>query len=149
MAEIEKAPTRSEWPDLFGRWFSDWPRWPDVWRGFLETAAPVMKVEEYVEDDTLVVKAEMPGIDPEKDVEIQVSDQMLRIRAERREEEKVEEKGRYRSEFQYGSFSRSVPLPAGCSEEDVKATYRDGILEVRVPIRKEVAEARRIPIQRT
>jgi HSP20 family protein len=108
-----------------------------------------MRIEEFREGDTLVVKAEMPGMDPEKDIQIDVSDQTLRIRAERREESKTEEKGSYRSEFRYGSFSRQVPLPAGASEDDVKATYKDGILEVRVPVDQAKAEARTIPIQRS
>lgn len=91
----------------------------------------------------------MPGLDPDKDVEIDVTGQMLRIRAERRQESKTEDKGRYRSEFRYGSFSRAVPLPAGATDQDVKATYKDGILEVRVPIDHGKAEAHNIPIQRT
>jgi len=97
----------------------------------------------------LVVKAEMPGLDPDKDIAIDVSDQNLHIRAERRQETKVEEKGGYHSEFRYGSFSRHVPLPAGTSDQDVKATYKDGILEVRVPVDRAKAEAHKIPVQRT
>jgi HSP20 family protein len=96
----------------------------------------------------MVVRAEMPGIDPEKDVDITVSDHTLQLRAERREEKKTEEKGRYRSEFQYGSFLRRVELPVGATEKDVKASYKDGILEVRIPIDRKQAEAKKIPIQR-
>jgi HSP20 family protein len=124
------------------------PRWPEFVRGRLLEGLESMRVEEFEEGDTLVVKAEMPGLDPDKDVEISVTDHTLRIRAERRQESKVEEKGRYRSEFRYGSFARSVPLPAGATDQDVKATYRDGILEVRVPLDRGEAEARKIPIER-
>jgi HSP20 family protein len=133
------------------RWFDDLPvpRWADVVRGRLLEDLDGMRVEEFEDGDALVVKAEMPGLDPENDVEISVSDQTLRIRAERHQETKVEEKGRYRSEFRYGRFSRSIPLPAGATDEDVKATYRDGILEVRVPVDRGTAEARKIPVQRT
>ena len=88
----------------------------------------------------------MPGIDPDKDVEITVSDGMLHLSAERRSETKTEDKKGYRSEFRYGSFSRSVRLPAGAGEEDVKATYTDGILEVRIPIDEKSNGARKIPI---
>jgi HSP20 family protein len=132
------------------RWFDDLPvpRWADVVRDRLLEDLDGMRVEEFEDGDTLVVKAEMPGLDPEKDVEISVSDHTLRIRAERRQETKVDEKGRYRSEFRYGSFSRSIPLPAGATDEDVKATYRDGILEVRVPVDRGKAEARKIAVQR-
>ena len=151
MAELEKRETSLAPRDWFARWFEDWPfaRWPELWRSrFLEGMGP-MRVEEFQEGNTLVVKAEMPGLDPDKDVEISVSDQTLHIRAERRKESKIEEKGRYRSEFHYGSFARSVPLPTGATEQDVKATYKDGILEVRIPVDQGKAEAHKIPIQRT
>jgi HSP20 family protein len=108
----------------------------------------VLRVEDFTEGSEAVVRVEMPGIDPDKDVEISVRDHTLRLRAERRQETKTEEKGAYRSEFRYGSFTRTVPLPAGATEKDVKATYKDGVLEVRVPIDREAAEATKIPIQR-
>lgn len=155
MGELEtrdaQAPERPREPrDLFARWFDDWsmPRWPELWRGGLLEGLEPIRVEEFEDGDALVVKAEMPGLDPEKDVEIDVGDRTLRIRAERRQQSKVEEKGRYRSEFRYGSFSRTVPLPAGATDEDVTASYRDGILEVRIPLDRQKAEARKIPIQR-
>jgi HSP20 family protein len=90
----------------------------------------------------------MPGIDPDRDVEITVRDHTLRLHAERREEHKTEEHGTYRSEFRYGSFTRTVPLPLGASEDDVKATYKDGILEVQIPIDRSEAEARKVAVQR-
>jgi HSP20 family protein len=151
MAELEKRETSPAPRDWLTRWFEDWPfgRWPELWRGRLMEGVEPMRVEEFREGNTLVVKAEMPGLDPDKDVEISVTDNTLHIRAERRQETKVEEKGGYRSEFHYGSFARSVPLPAGATEEDVKATYKDGILEVRIPVDQGKAEARKISIQRT
>jgi HSP20 family protein len=94
------------------------------------------------------VRAEMPGIDPDKDVDITVSDHTLHLRAERREESKSQEKGRYRSEFRYGSFSRTIELPTGATDKDVKAQYKDGILEVRIPIDRQEVEAKKIPIER-
>lgn len=92
-----------------------------------------IRVEQFLDGNTLVVRAEMPGIDPDKDVDVSVADGVLHIKAER--EEKTEHKGKsgYRSEFRYGSFSRSVSLPPGAREEDVTATYKDGVLEVRAP----------------
>ncbi len=136
--------------DWMERWFGDWPLarfWPDVRRPF--PGGDLMpRVEEFTEGNQLVVRAELAGIDPEKDVEIHVADHTLRIRAERRQETKSEEQGRYRSEFQYGSFSRSIPLPAGASDQDVKATYKDGILEVRVPVDQGEAAAKKIPVER-
>ena len=128
---------------------SDWfPRrlfdWPDRW--FELSDDDGLRVEEYQEDGTLVVRAEMPGIDPDKDVELTVSDHTLRLKAERRQETKSEDKKGYRSEFHYGAFTRLVPLPAGATVEDVKASYTDGILEVRIPIDAGEAESKKIPI---
>ncbi len=107
-----------------------------------------MKLEEYREGDNLVVRAEMPGLDPEKDVEITVSDNTLRIKAERREQTKTEDKEGYRSEYRYGSFVRAMRLPAGATEKDVSASYTDGILEVRVPINTAEAEAKKVAVKR-
>ena len=58
---------------------------------------------------------------------------MLHIEAERREEEKREGQGYLRREVRYGSFSRSLPLPEGVTEADIAATYKDGVLEIRIP----------------
>jgi HSP20 family protein len=107
-----------------------------------------LKVEDYQEGNELVIRAELPGIDPDTDVELTVSDGMLRLKAERRQEKEVEDKAGYRSEFSYGAFSRTLPLAPGVGEEDVKAWYRDGILEVRLPIDREEAAARKIQISR-
>ncbi|MFI5053537.1 MAG: Hsp20/alpha crystallin family protein [Acidimicrobiia bacterium] len=155
MAETEKAEKTPavrvpEWSDTFERWLADWPRprfWPELRRSLGE-GIDLLKVEEFTEGDHVVVRAEMPGIDPDKDVQITVTDHTLRLRAERREESKSEEKGSYRSEFHYGSFTRTVPLPVGATDKDVKATYKDGILEVRIPVDREEAKARKVPIQR-
>ncbi|MHA7274177.1 Hsp20/alpha crystallin family protein [Arthrobacter sp. TMT4-20] len=113
-------------------------------------ASPI-RVEEYVDGDHLVVKAEVPGVDPDKDIEITLDEGFLNIRAERREHEEHKDGDDYHSEFRYGSFSRTVPLPAGVKEEDIKAQYVNGVLEVRLPVPKEPAEApapKKVPISR-
>jgi HSP20 family protein len=120
-------------------------RWPDWMAPFTEAT---MRLEEFNEEGTHVVRVEMPGIDPDKDVDLTVENGMLSIRAERREEHRTEDKHRYRSEFTYGAFSRTVRLPVGATEQDVKASYADGILEIRFPIDDQKAEARKIPIDR-
>lgn len=120
--------------DLFDRFFEDRPSL--LRRPFLvwpETDGE-MRVEEFREDGELVLRVELAGIDPDKDVEISVADQMLHIEAERREEETKQGRDYLRREFRYGSFVRDLPLPIGVGEMDVKATYKDGILEVRVPM---------------
>ena len=142
MAIVKRDRTTSTHLDPFERFFGGlpaWARWPErAW-----PTGDFVRVDEYRENETLVVRAEIPGIDPAKDMEITVSDGVLHISAERREEEKDEGKDYYRQELRYGSFSRDLPLPEGVKESDVKASYRDGILEVRVPMPK--AEAEKVP----
>ena len=115
----------------FERMFDDWMRAFPFGHGWIPES--VIRVDEFQESGTLVVKAELPGIDPDKDVELTVSDGMLHIEAERRQEEQTEEKGHVHRELRYGSFTRTLPLPEGVSEADIKASYKDGILEIRVP----------------
>jgi HSP20 family protein len=115
-----------------------------------DTGTGAIRVEEVVEGNTLVVRAELPGIDPEKDAAITVSDGALTIKAERQEKKEQKDKDSYRSEFRYGSFFRRVPLPDGVKESDVTASYKDGVLEVRAPIPEQVpaTSTSRIPITR-
>lgn len=114
---------RFDLPDLF--------RWWDSWRSSAFEGA--IRIEEEMEGETLHIRAEAPGIDPDKDAEVSVQDGMLRIKVERRKEERTEGKDGYRTEFRYGSSYRSVPLPKGVDASQVVATYRDGILDVAVP----------------
>lgn len=93
----------------------------------------LIRVEQFVEEGSLVVRAELPGIDPEKDVTISIHDGMLHLRAERQDSQEQREQDQYRSEFRYGMFERTIPLPAGVTGKDVTATYKDGILAVRIP----------------
>jgi len=139
MPGLSKREPRGEATDVFSRFdhmFDEWARmmpfrsmgFPHRWE-----VGDLIRVEEYREDGTLVIHADLPGLDPEKDVELTVSGGMLHIEAERREEEKREEKGYVRRELRYGSFSRSLPLPEGVTEADIAATYKDGVLEIRIP----------------
>jgi HSP20 family molecular chaperone IbpA len=84
-----------------------------------------------------VVRAELAGIDPAKDVEVTVGSGYLNIHAERYDQTET----KHRSEFRYGSFTRSLPLPAHVNEDDVTASYADGILEISVGMHKEKKEA--------
>jgi HSP20 family protein len=113
--------------------------------------AHLMKIEEFTDDDTCVIRAELPGVDPEKDVEITVSDGVLRLQATREQRTEVERPHGYRTEFRYGSLVRSLQLPRGVDESGVTATYQDGILEIRVPAPAEETDpdaTRKIPISR-
>jgi HSP20 family molecular chaperone IbpA len=90
----------------------------------------IMRLEDQMKDGRYEVRAELPGIDPAKDVDITVHDGQLPIKAERTE--RSEHDGR--SEFVYGSFVRTVGLPAGADEDDITATYDNGILTVSVAV---------------
>lgn len=106
-----------------------------------------LRVEQFTDDGTLVVRAELPDIDPEKDVELSVADGVLHIEAHREDKTEHKDAEVYRSEFRYGSFVRNIPLPERTRDEDIAATYKDGILEVRAPLAEEPAEAvRKVPI---
>ncbi|HEY0620525.1 MAG TPA: Hsp20/alpha crystallin family protein [Kribbella sp.] len=121
---------RSTFADLVDWLESEFPTIPSV-RQF--AGLQMMRVEDFQDGNEYVVRAELPGVDPDKDIDIQLLDGVLTIKAERREENKDAN----RSEFRYGSFSRSLTLPAGADENNVKATYKDGILEIRVPLKEE------------
>jgi len=99
--------------------------------------AQAIRVEDFIEEDHYVVRAELTGIDPEKDLEVTVGAGYLTIHAERHD--KTE--GKHRSEFRYGAFTRSLQLPGNASEDDVKASYHDGILTVSVGLKTEKKEA--------
>ncbi|GAB3979454.1 alpha-crystallin HspX [Actinoallomurus acanthiterrae] len=102
-----------------------------------------IRVEEYVDDDKFVIRAELPGIDPDRNLEISVSRGMLTIRAEREEEHE----GRRHSEFRYGTYERHIRLPENIKDEDIKATYDKGILTITVPLQEAKEASRRIPIE--
>ena len=128
------------WPDLFAR------RWPESFSGipFVDEG---FRMEQFVEDDgTIVVRGELPGLDPEADITITIDGNRLTISGEREEHHDDQHDGGYRSEFRYGSFERTVRLPAGAKTDEVTADYTDGILAVRVPVDTETPEVTTVPI---
>jgi len=154
MPGLMKREPRGEAADIPGRFdrlLDEWTRMIPFrpvpfphWRGVED----LIRVEEFREDGVLVIRADLPGIDPEADVELTVSHGVLRIEAERREEQKKEGKGYVRQELRYGSLSRSLPLPEGVTEADIAATYKDGVLEIRVP-EPERGPAKKIAISKS
>ncbi|MBS2965036.1 Hsp20/alpha crystallin family protein [Actinocrinis puniceicyclus] len=96
-----------------------------------------ISIETRFEDGAYKVRAELPGIDPGKDVEVTVTDGLLTIHAERSETHE----GRGHSEFRYGTFTRTLRLPEGAKQEEVTAEYKGGIMTITVPVEKEAKPA--------
>lgn len=127
-------------PSIFGH------RWPDVFAGV--PGFEPMKVEEEVDDGSYVIRAEIPGVDPDEGIDISVDSDRLTISAVREKRTEADESNDFRSEFRYGSFRRSMTLPRGAETDNIKATYIDGILEVSVPIDSEEPIGKKIPVER-
>lgn len=111
------------WPDTLGSEQAGRPYGPDA-----------MTVEESTADGAYVLRAQLHEFHPD-DVEIDITDHTLRIRAERRNvTTKVSGDRSYRSEIRCCAYSRTFPLPPAATDRGGRATYRDGIVEVRVPL---------------
>jgi len=147
MTGLMRRESLEERADVFGRfdrlldgWMRMMPFRPMLipqWR----EPGDIIRVEEFRENGTLVLRADLPGIDP-TDATVTVSDGKLHIEAERHAQESAEEKEYVRKELRYGLMSRSLPLPMGAAEADITATYKDGVLEVRVPMQERPAPAK-------
>jgi HSP20 family protein len=129
-AELDRI--RHEFDELFDEFglhrrsaFRDW-----------QTSMMRPAVESFIEDGQFTVRVELPGIDA-KAVDIKVAGGILTIKGSREEKQEVNKRDFFRREFRYGSFERSIPLPEGMKSEDLKATYRDGILQLTAPMPKE------------
>jgi HSP20 family protein len=121
--------------DRFNRLFNE--AFSNVFGGEqLATATWTPAVDIYETDHDLVLKAELPGIDP-KDLEIRVENGTLYLKGERKHESEVKEENYHRIERAYGSFVRSFTLPSSVNTEDVKAEYKDGVLTLTMAKREE------------
>jgi HSP20 family protein len=115
--------------------------------GWFDTDFPVrtghmIRVEDSLTDTQYILRAELPGLDPGKDIKVMVDEGVLYVSAERREQEHV----RGHTEFRYGMLQRSVRLPMGADAEHITAGYENGILSVTVPIKSAEPAGRQIPI---
>ena len=115
-------------------------RWPALPAEAAATFAP--KVDVFEKDNRLITRVDLPGVKKE-DVSVEVADGLLTLTGERKIEKEEKKDNVYRSECQYGSFFRSVPLPEGVKADEVKATFVNGVLEVSVPL--PVVAAKAIP----
>ena len=132
------------------RMFEDWPsrRWPSLRHltaGASTTWSP--RIDVFERDNRLVTRVDLPGLKKEE-VSVEVTDGHLALSGERKRETEEQKDNVYRTEREYGSFYRSVPLPEGVKLEDVKATFADGVLEVSVPLpTKAATSVRKVQIE--
>jgi HSP20 family protein len=105
---------------------------------------PVIDISE--RDGKLIVQADLPGIAPD-DVTVEVDDRVLTLSGERREEREVDRNGVRRTERRYGRFSRSIVLPEGAQTDDIQASFRNGVLEIAIPVSKPESQRRTVNIQ--
>jgi HSP20 family protein len=117
-------------------------------RGLNQTAAWTPQVEMFQRDGQLVIRADLPGINKDN-VQVELRDESVVIRGERREEHEEEREGFYRTERSYGSFYREIALPPGANTENATANFRDGVLEITMPAPRGESRARQLQIQDT
>ena len=129
--------------DFFGRRVRPW--WPERWSRTdeMEVRPPIVDVFE--EKDEIVVKAELPGMEKDN-IEVNLTDHTLTIKGEKKKEEEIKEENYYRSERSYGSFLRTLDLPKDVRADKVKAAFKNGILEVRMP-KTEEAKAKEVKVK--
>jgi HSP20 family protein len=130
---------RKEMDRLLDRfWEGEMPEWPA-----LGAWAPRLDVADT--KDALVVKAEIPGIEP-KEIELTLQDQVLTIKGEKRQEKEEKEEQYYRMERSYGAFARSIRLPVAVDAGKVTATFKNGVLTVKLP-KGAAAKGTTIPVK--
>ena len=157
VAVKKPAEVVSRWEDI-DRWFDRFAE--DLWRrpfGALPSlfgregwpahglSARMPSLDLYEEKGDVVVKAELPGLDKEE-IEVTVSGDVVTIKGEKKKEEEVKEKDYYRRERSYGSFARSVQLPCEVKGDEIKANFKDGVLEIRCP-KSEEAKKKSVSIK--
>lgn len=124
---------------MFEEWFDDfWSRpsprlWrrPDLWR-FRPLSLEVPALDIYEQKDYLVVKAEIPGLTKDE-LDISLEGNTLTIKGQKKKEEEIKEEDYYRCERTYGAFSRRVELPVEVKPDKVNASFKNGVLEIRLP----------------
>jgi len=131
---MEVSSLRRDMDELVERLFGHTEKWP-FGPGLGRMEYPAMDVTR--EDDNFIVRLELPGIDP-KDVDVTITGNLLTVKGDRKEEKKVDEEDCYLREITAGHFERSLTLPVDINADMIKATYTDGMLEIRLPAEKAV-----------
>lgn len=134
---------RRDMDELFERFFGNWGR--EFFPGARLIEGHFLPLESYVDGNTLIVKADLPGMDP-KDVEVAVEGNQLTIKGERKATQEAKEDAYLSREVRYGSFARTIALPEGVKADEVHASYRNGVLEISMPAPPSVA-VKKVPVE--
>lgn len=142
MALVRWNPARSSllWNDGRDPFLGLWP-----WRNESGAQGWYPTVDIVQSDEDIVISAELPGLTGE-DVKVEVEDDVLTIKGEKKRKNETKEDGYHRIERRYGSFQRSFVLPPSAEKVDVKATFENGVLTITLP-KAEQVKAREIPVQ--
>ena len=124
---------RSEFDELLERFGLD-----RDWFGHREPVPARPAIESCVEGGKFIVRTDLPGIEP-KNIAIKLVGDVLTVKGSREEKHETKQADFFRREIRYGSFERTITLPAGIRADDLKATYRDGVLELAAPMPEEAA----------
>jgi len=130
---------RQEMERVFDRFFE--PRWEE----FEAVGAWAPKLDFSETKDAFVVKAEVPGVE-QKDISVSIQDQMLTIKGEKHKEKEEKDEKYHRVERSWGAFARTIALPAGVDTGKVDATFKDGVLSVKLP-KTPAAKGTTIPVK--
>ena len=117
--------------------------WPGLREGEVGEWLPAVDITE--RDGKILVRADLPGMNKD-DIKVELTDGILTIEGERKQEHEEESQGFRRSERRYGRFSRSISLPEGANLDQARAQFNNGVLEVSVPV-PESQRRRSIPIE--
>ncbi len=142
----------SRFSEEMGRLFEDfgfgkgrfWPDWSREFGG-LEKSMWSPQVELFERGEKLILRADLPGLTKDN-VHVEVTDDAIVLRGERRQEHEESEEGYYRSERSYGSFYRQIPLPAGVTTDEAEASFRNGVLQIEMPAPARQQHSRKIEI---
>ena len=123
--------------------FDAFPEWPEFEKNVWSPKIEVLK-----NNDDMTVRADLPGLKRE-DINVEIADGALVLSGERKEETEEKKEGFYRSERSYGSFYRSIPVPESVTPENAKATFENGVLEIKIALPAAESKGRTIEIQAT
>jgi HSP20 family protein len=140
--------------DDMERMFEDWGFGPGRFNQLFKNEPEFMEMEKFAfapqietlhKDDRFIVRTDLPGVKKD-DVNVEIRDNMLMIRGERKHKKEEKHEGYFHSERAYGSFFRRIPLPEGANTDKTEATFRDGVLEISLKVPEKPANGKKIEI---